>query len=162
MNASVDVACRVSPALSEILEAQADHPEAIQPATLGSVRAALVGGGLAEVYDADRLHPQTARSILSELDDLIEEFGEEAAARDFVVIEASLELSSVIQSVIDGASRPPTLESVQEAMGRGLVARLVGEGAIDPDDDETLQEELANLIRRYGPHVPAECFLRYE
>lgn len=162
MNTSVDIACRVSPALSEILEAQVNNPEAIQLATLGAVRAALVEGELSEVYDADRLHPESARSILAELDDLIEEFGEEASARDFVVIEASEELSSVIQSMIDGASHPPTLGAVQEAMGAGLVARLVGEGAIDPDDDDTLQGEIENLIRRYGPHVPAECFLRYE
>jgi hypothetical protein len=47
-------------------------------------------------------------------------------------------------------------------MGRGLVARLVGEGAIDPDEDETLLGEIEGLIRHFGEGALAEEFMRLE
>lgn len=39
----------------------------------------------------------------------------------------------------------PALGAVRAAMTRGVVARPVGEGAIDPDEDETLLGEIGHL-----------------
>ena len=159
---NIDVASRVSPALSQILAAHANDPEALQPATLGSVRAFLTGSEADERLEADRLHPETAQPLLAELDALIDEFGIEPLAVDFVTVQASEALSRVIQVVIDHAATPPTLGKVQEAMAQGLVARLTGEGAIEEDEDDTLQGEMEALIELHGPDVPAEPFIRYE
>jgi len=70
-----DPSDRVSPELSEILESLTNFAEALDLVTLGYVRAALATGDLGEAYDADRLHPDTVQSVLTELDDLIEEYG---------------------------------------------------------------------------------------
>jgi hypothetical protein len=56
----------------------------------------------------------------------------------------------------------PTLGAVRDAMLHGLVARLVGEGAIDPDEDETLLGEIEDLIGHHGQDALAEDLLRYE
>jgi len=69
---------------------------------------------------------------------------------------------------IDGDSRvseadtAPTLGTVREAMNQGLLARLVGDGTIDADQDETLFAELDELIDRYGQDTLAEQLLRFE
>jgi hypothetical protein len=158
-----DPADRVSPELSEILESLSNFAESLDLVTLGYVRAALATGDLGEAYDADRLHPDTVQSVLTELDALIEEYGVEAPAVDFVSVTASEGLSRVIEAVIDtGRPNPPTLGGVREAMEQGLLARLVGEGAIEPDEDDTLPGEIEELIRRYGPDVEAERFIHYE
>ncbi|MCU0840986.1 MAG: hypothetical protein MUC79_04595 [Thiobacillaceae bacterium] len=159
---SIDISSQVSPELSEILETHVNNPDAIEDVTLGSVRAALAAGDLGEFYDADRLHPETGRGLLDELDTLIDEFGGEALAIDFLRETASEALSRVIEAVMAGASRPPSLGDVRDAMHDGLLAQLVGEGAIEEDEDDTLVEEMEELIDRYGVDVPAEQFIHYE
>jgi hypothetical protein len=160
---TLDPAQRVSPELSEILESRANFTEALDLVTLGSVRAALAQGRAGQAYDADRLHPDTVRTLLTELDELIDEYGGEAPAADFVAATASEGLSRVLEAVIDDQfPKPPNLGSVQAAIQSGLLARLVGEGAIEPDEDATLPAELEELIHRYGPNTPAEYFLHYE
>ncbi|UCE89457.1 MAG: hypothetical protein JSW10_01030, partial [Pseudomonadota bacterium] len=54
---------------------------------------------------------------------------------------------------------PPTLGTVRDSMNGGLVANLVGVGAIDADDDDTLLGEIMRLIRKHGQNAPAEEFL---
>jgi hypothetical protein len=158
-----DPADWVSPELSEILETMANFADALDLVTIGYVRAALATGDLGEAYDADLLHPEIAHSLLTELDDLIDKYGAEAPAQNFVSVTASEGLSRVIEAVMDTGRRdPPTLGGVQQAMEQGLVARLVGEGVIDPDEDDTLAGEMEELIRRYGPDIQAERFIRYE
>ena len=158
-----DPADSVSPELSEILETMANFANALDLVTIGYVRAALATGDLGEAYDADLLHPETVQTLLTELDDLIDRYGVEAPAQDFVSVTASEGLSRVIEAVMDTGRRdPPTLGGVQQAMEQGLVARLVGEGVIDPDEDDTLTGEMEELVRRYGPDVQAERFIRYE
>lgn len=159
---SIDVSTRVSPELAELLEAHANNPNALENATLGSVRATLATGEAGEHYDADRLHPETSETLLAELDGLIDEFGVEAPASDFLKQTASEALSRVIEAVMEQSTRPPTLGDVLEAMDDGLVAHLVGEGVLDEDEDETLYEELEDLIDRYGEDAQAEDFIHYE
>lgn len=158
-----DPADQVSPQLSEILESLSNSPEALDLVTLGYVRAALATGDLGEAYDADRLHPDTMQGVLAELDDLIERYGVEAPAIEFVSVSASEGLSRVIEAVVNlGRPDPPTLDAVREAMEQGLLARLVGEGAIEPDEDDTLPGEMEALINRYGADAQAERFIRIE
>jgi hypothetical protein len=159
---SLDVTTRVSPELAEILEFHANNPQALETATLGSVRAALATGEAGEGYEADRLHPETSETLLRELDALIDEFGVEAPAADFIKQSASEALSRVIEAVMEQSTQPPTLADVQEAMQEGLIARLIGEGVLEEDEDETLSEEIEDLIDRYGADAPAEDFIHYE
>ncbi len=159
---SIDISVRVSPELAALLEAHANNPDALEPATLGSVRAALATGETGEHYDADLLHPETSETLLQELDGLIEEFGVEAPASDFIRLTASEALSRVIEAVMERNARPPTLGDVRAAMEEGLVAELVGEGVMDEDEDETLMQELMDLIDRYGEDAQAEDFIHYE
>ena len=44
----------------------------------------------------------------------------------------------------------------------GLTVRLIGEGAIDEDDESALLDEMEDLIRRCGKHALAEMFMRFE
>ena len=164
MRASIDVASRVSPELSELIEKMVNDPDREEPPTLGEVRAALKHSGGADVVHVASLHPQDRTSMVVELDELIEEFGEEPPAIDFVAVKASEALSRVIEAATDDASLPedPTLGRVREAMVNGLTARLVGEGTIDLDEDGTLLEEIDELIRHYGEDAMAEDFIRFE
>lgn len=161
---SIDVATRVSAALSALLGSTAEDPDRETPPTLGEVRALLLSRAGAGARAAEFLHPRDRDSLLVELDALIEEYGREALAIDFVAARASEGLSRVIESALDDPSLPeqPTLGAVREAMAGGLTARLVGAGAIDEDDDSALLGEIDELIRRYGKDVPAEIFIRFE
>ncbi|OIP15904.1 MAG: hypothetical protein AUK53_03825 [Betaproteobacteria bacterium CG2_30_59_46] len=163
MKPFIDIASSVSDELSQILEAAVNDPDADEAPTLGSVRRIVYRAANGEQLKADRLHFDQNRSLLEEIDDLIEQFGDEAPAIDFITVKASESLTRTISALMDtGASTPPTLGMVRDAMLHGLVARLVGDGIIDPDEDETLQEEIETLISRYGQDTVAENFLHYE
>jgi AcrR family transcriptional regulator len=161
---SFDVATRVSRALSDVIETLVNDPDREDPPTLEAVRAVLRGYGASGAQSDEFLHPQDETSVLGELDRLIDEYGRDALAMDFVVAKASEGLSRVIQAVIDDITKPrsPTLEAVRKAMLAGLTARLIGDGALDEDDEGALLEEIEYLIQRYGEHAAAEAFLRFE
>jgi len=159
----IDVATRVSQELSRFIETLSENPDVEQPLTLSGARYFLawhlpseIREGLHHIGDTD--------SLLDELDALIEEFGEDAVAMDFVEDSASEPLSRVIEAVLDDENRenPPTLSVVKAAMAAGVMERLVGEGALDEDEDDNLMAEIDDLIDRYGPDTPAESLLRYE
>ncbi|BAN36107.1 hypothetical protein SCD_n02299 [Sulfuricella denitrificans skB26] len=163
MEPFIDIASNVSDELSQILEAAVNDPDADEAPTLGWVRRIVSRTTNGEQYQADHLHFDQNRSLLEEIDDLIEQFGDDAPAIDFVTVKASESLTRVISALMDtGASTPPTLGMVLEAIRHGLLARLVGDGIIDPDEDETLQEEIETLISHYGQNAAAENFLSYE
>ena len=86
---SVDVATRVSAALSALLASMAEDPDRETPPTLGDVRALLLRRAGAGAREAEFLHPKDRDSLLVELDALIEEYGSEALAIDFVASRAS-------------------------------------------------------------------------
>jgi len=102
--------------------------------------------------------------MIDELDELIDEFGESAAAVDFVYAFASEQLSRVIEEVVSDESRdnPPTLATIKEAIENGQASRMVGEGALEEDEADVLMPEIDNLIDRFGADALAEDFLRYE
>lgn len=163
MRLPIDIASMVSEDLSQILEAAVNDPDADESPSLGSVRRIIAKQTVGEEFAADRMHFDQSRTLREEIDELIEQFGDDAPAIDFVTVKASEDLSLVIAATMDtGASSPPTLGGVRDAILHGLVARLVGEGEIDPDEDDTLQAEIEALIAHYGQDAPAENFLRYE
>lgn len=162
---SIDVANRVSPNLSALIESQVNDPDAEQPVTLATVRTFISGLLPPSLSETERLHHvDIDASLFDELDALIEEFGETALAIDFAQNIASEPLSRVIEDVMNDENRenPPTLETVKEAIASGLSARLVGDGVLEEDEDDTLLAEIEALIRRYGADSLAEDFLRYE
>lgn len=161
----IDIAVQVSPRLSALLASRVNDPEADQPITLVAVRRFLAGLLPADFRETERMHHfDVDISLLDEIDALIEEFGEEALAVDFVQASASEELSLVIEFMVNDENRenPPTLEAVREAIVSGLGARLVGEGVLEEDEDDTLLAEVDALIEHFGADAVAEDFLRYE
>ncbi|NWG31578.1 MAG: hypothetical protein HXY29_08800 [Rhodocyclaceae bacterium] len=155
---------RVSKELSMVIEAIANDPEGTAPVTLGVVRERL-RQTLAGFAEAERVHSFGDEELLSaEVDALIDEYGEEALATELVSVKASEELSSVIETLLDERDEDvvPTLGEVREAMQAGLVARLVGAGRLEAEDEQALDAEIDALIERLGEDEPAENVLRYE
>lgn len=162
---SIDVASRVSPRLSALLKSRVNDPECEQPVTLVAVRRFLADLLPADFREAERLHHiDVEASLLDEMDSLIEEFGEDVLAVDFVQTNASEQLSRVIESLVNDENRenPPTLSAVRDAIIAGLGTRLVGDGALEDDEDDTLLAEIDALIEQYGADSLAEDLLRYE
>ncbi len=159
----VDVASRVSAELSSILEKIVNDPDREEPPTLDEVRA-IVAEDDSSAAEMEFLHPQDKTSALAELDGLIEEFGGEVMANDFVISKASEGLSRIIETAMSDLTmhRRPTLAMVREAMAEGLTAQLVGDGTLDPDEEGTLLLEIDNLIEHFGADTMAEDFVRFE
>ena len=161
---SIDVSSRASPQLSALLSSRINNPECEQPVTLMAVRRFLADLLPADFKETERLHHfDVSESLLDELDALIEEFGATALAVDFAQVSASEPLSRAIEWVINDENRenPPTLAVIRDALIDGLGARLVGDGVMDEDEDDTLLSEIEALIDRYGTDTLAEDFLRY-
>jgi hypothetical protein len=161
----IDVATRVSSNLSALIENRTNRSEPDQIITLEDMHEFLAGLLSDAFTETEQLHHfDVNESLLDELNALIEEYGETAAAIDFIQKVASEPLSRVIEATIIQRSpdSPPTLESVREAMTSGLTARLVGEGALEEDEDDNLIAEIDALISRYGSDALAEEFIRYE
>jgi hypothetical protein len=162
---SIDVSSRVSPRLSALLSSRVNNPECEQPVTLMAVRRFLADLLPADFKEAERLHHfDIGESPLDELDVLIEEFGGSALAVDFVQVNVSEQLSRAIESVVNDENRenPPTLDVIRGALLAGLGARLVGDGVLEEDEDDTLLSEIEALIEQFGADTLAEGFLRYE
>lgn len=165
IRASLDVATRVSPELSVFIEKLVNDPDRDEAPTLEAVRTALRDSVSEATWDEDLLHPQDRDSLIIELTGLIEEFGPEAPAIDFISSKASEALSRVIETAMTRVTqrRRPTLEAVRAAMVDGLTARLVGDGTLETDEDGgVLLAEIDELIRQFGKDAPAEMFVRFE
>lgn len=161
----IDIASRVSPQLSALLRSRVNDPDDEQPITLMAVRHFLAELLPTDFKEAERMHHfDISESLLDELDTLIEEFGDTALAVDFAQVNASEPLSRAIETVVNDENRenPPTLAAVREAILGGLGARLVGDGVLEDDEDDTLLSEIETLIEYFGADTLAEDFLRYE
>ncbi|MGE5089910.1 MAG: hypothetical protein ACM3QY_12340 [Candidatus Levyibacteriota bacterium] len=164
MKPSTDAATRVSSELSALMETMVDDPDREAPPTLEDVRSVVRARSSAADRREETLHPQQRASLLAEIDDLVDEFGGDAPAIDFVATKASEQLSRVIEVAIEESriKHQPTLGMVRDAMTAGLIARLAGDGIIDPDQDQTLIAEIDALIGRHGSDAIAEGFMRFE
>jgi len=161
----IDISARVSPELSAIIATLISQFDSGESLTLAEIRSFLIHGMPAETDEDEQLHHfDVDESVIDELDQLIEQFGESAAAMDFIYAFASEALSRVIEEVMNDENResPPTLGSVQEAIAGGLGASMVGEGILEEDEDDVLIPEIEDLIEQFGPDAMAEDFLRYE
>jgi len=161
----IDIASRVSPELSGLIEAIINQLETDELITLGVIRKFITEDFPVEINESEQMHHiDIGESLIDEQDVLIDMFGEAAPAIDFVYAFAGEPLSRVIEEVVNDehSENPATLELVSKAIGNGLVGRLVGEGVLDEDEDDVLMPELCNLIERFGADAPAESFLRYE
>ena len=161
----IDIAARVSPELSALIESRINSSETDQYITLGTIQE-LVTGLLTNAFvETEQLHHfDITESLLDELNALIEEFGETALAVDFLRTLASEPLSRVIEAVTNNRDEenPPTLEMVRDAINSGLSASLVGAGVLEEDEDDVVLAEIEALIDRYGADSLAEEFIRYE
>ncbi len=161
----IDIATRVSPRLSALIKSRIDDPDSEQPITLEDIQRFFANLLSEDFKEAERIHHfDTGPSLMDELEALIEQFGPSALALDFVLVNASEQLSRVIETVINDDSRDgtPTLADIKEAIVNGIGARLVGEGALDEDEDDTLLPEIDVLIDNFGAEMLAEELLRYE
>ncbi|MGO8753950.1 MAG: hypothetical protein ACLQHK_01820 [Gallionellaceae bacterium] len=161
----IDIASRVSPELSSLIEGVINQLDTDEPITLAFVRTFITYDLPAEINETEHLHHfDVNESLVDELDELIEQFGESAAAVDFVFACASEPLSRAIEEVVNDENREntATLEDVRQAIVNGLVGRMVGDGILEEDEGDMLMPEIENLIDRFGADATAEQFLRYE
>ncbi|OGU24458.1 MAG: hypothetical protein A2580_11265 [Hydrogenophilales bacterium RIFOXYD1_FULL_62_11] len=162
---SIDIASRVSPSLSTLLNSRVLNPDCTQPVTLISVRRFLTDLLPKDFNEAERMHHfDISESLIDELDALIEEFDGSALAVDFVKASASEPLSRAIEAVVNDENRenPPTLAGIRDALLAGLGARLVGDGVMEDDEDDSLLAEIDALIEQFGADSLAEELIRYE
>jgi hypothetical protein len=151
----------ISESLAAVIEAELNNLDDEQPATLGSVQESMMRGLAAILVAHARIPAEDEELVFAEMRNLIEEFGEDALAQNFISFRTSDDLATVIKAVLDshGGDQAPTLATVRDAMNEGLVAHLVGMGEIDPDDDDVLPTEIERLIAHHGENEPAEDFL---
>jgi hypothetical protein len=160
----VEAESRVSEALAAVLESMINDPDIGDGITLGLVRDRLKQSLLAQGIEPDQRQFGSEHSLYAEVENLIQEYGEDAAAIDFAAVKASDELSDVLEALVDERDEdsPLTLGSARAAMASGWLARLTGEGIIDTDEAQSLIAEIDALIERYGDETPAENVLRFE
>ena len=162
---SIEVANLVSPTLSALIESQINDYYIEEPVTLASIRDYASSLLPSTFIETEKLHHfDMNNSLIDELNALIDEYGEAAFAIDFVQSVASEQLSRLIEIIVGDDSRenPPTLNTVRDAILAGLSAKLVGNGVLEEDEDDTLLAEIDTLIDRHGGNTLAEPFLRYE
>ena len=161
----IDIASRVSPELSDLIQSIIDQLDTDEPITLSAIRSFITNDLPGEIDESEEMHHfDTDESLVDELDVLIDQFGESAVAVDFIHAFASEPLSRAIEAVMDDQEEenPVTLSEVQEALAAGLTSRLVGDGVLEDDEADMLMAEIESLIEHYGPDATAEDFLRYE
>lgn len=161
----LDVSIHVTPRLSALIESVVNNPDGPDEPTLDTVHrhfAELLSGGFDDMEHTPRF--DLSDSLEDELACLIEEYGPDARAVDFMRSQASEGLTCVIEAVVNDENRenPPTLGEIRVLLASGLGARLVGEGVLDEDEDDTLLDELDSLIEHFTEDALAEDFLRYE
>ena len=136
-----DIASRVSPELSDLIQTVIDRLDSDEPVTLGAIRSFIVHELPAEIDESEEMHHfDTDESLVDELDELIEQFGESAVAVDFIYAFASEPLSRAIETVMDDENRenPLTLSEVRDALVDGLASRLLGDGVLEDDEADML------------------------
>lgn len=161
----IDISGRVSPELSSFIENLLTQLDSDELLTLGGVRTFVTDDLPREIGESEHMHHfDNAESLVDELDELIDGFGESAPASDFIHAYASEALSRAIEAAADDENRenPLTLGETRDALANGLTGRLVGNGVLEEEEAEMVAPELDAMITRFGPDAVAEDFLRYE
>lgn len=162
INFGIDPASHVSRELVTVIESEIKRLDQYQPITLGTVLESMYRGQYQELVTSSRIDPDVEQSILDELKALVEDFGGDAPAEEFMHFDASPELAAVVETILDQSDpdQPPTLATVRDALAQGLGASLTGNGVLDQDEDDMLLIEVDELIDLHGADTPAEFFLR--
>lgn len=158
MNLSHDVFNNTSNEMSAVIANVLDDEEILQPATLASVREAVLTGVETSTVPLNRFSPDQLQALRDEVDALIEEYGEDALAIRFLKPWASEALSRLIEAGLDDYGKT-TLAELSEAAQQGLLAHLIGQGAIEDDEAQTVLAELEYLIAHHGPDALGEDFV---
>ena len=159
----IDPASRVSAELSELMNVLLGNPDVPEPVLLGTVREVLQHSLADAGREADeRIGGE--ETLLAELDALIEEFGDDALASDFVTVSASEALAELIEAILERSDEDEAvfLGDVRAAIDEGLLAALEDEGLLEPDEVRAIVAEVDALVDRYGTDLPAEDLLRME
>ena len=162
MHVATDLAERVSPALAGVVRRVLDDPDRATDANLGSARDAIDHGLIEHMMRADELDARDGDAVQQELDELIEVFGRDTLLVRLLRYRAPQALSAVIEVVLErheDPETPVTLGEVRAAIDRGLLPELVGEGVLDPDDDDAVPAQLEELVRVHGEEALAEDLL---
>ena len=162
MGLASDVSGDISTGLTKTIRFLFNSAEATEDPTLGKVREAVKEGLLTHLIEIDLIDSSDEEDIQKEIEALVERHGEDVLAHELVRFRASDNLSVIIRAVMRNRDpeQPPTLAIVFDAMtNNDLVAELVGAGEIDPDEDDTLVDEIRQLIDLHGDEAPAEEFL---
>jgi len=163
MTMPIDPDSRVSPELSEIMNVLLNNTDVPEPVLLGTVREVL-RHSLAEAGREADGRIGSEETLLAELDAMIEEFGDDALASDFVTLSASEALSELIEAILERSDDDEAvfLGDVRAAIDEGLLAALEGEGLLEPDEVQAIVAEVDALVDRYGTDLPAENLLRMD
>jgi hypothetical protein len=163
MTIPIDPDSQVSPELSEIMNVLLNNPDVPEPATLGMMREILRHSLADAGHEQDRL-VGSEETLLAELEALIDAFGDDALASDFVTVSASEALSELIEAILERSDEDGevVLGDVRAAIDDGLLAALEGEGLIESDEAQAIVAEIDALIERYGGDLPAEDVLRMD
>jgi len=153
-----DVFQNTSNEMSAVIATVVDDENAAEPATLGSVRQAVLSGVKTRTIPLNRFSSDQLQQLRDEVDALIEEYGEDALALPFLKTWASEPLSRLLVAGVDELGKL-TLAELFEAAEQGLLASLIGQGEIDDDEAQTVLAELQDLIDRHGPNALAEDFV---
>lgn len=158
MSISGDVYQNTSDELSTVIAAVLDDEEIEQPATLASVREAVLAKVKTVTIPLNRFSEDEWQQLHDEIEALIEDYGEDALAVRFLRPWAGESLQRLIEAGLDEFGEP-TLAGLYGAAERGLLADLIGRGEIDDDEAQTVLGELRDLIDRHGEDALAEDFL---
>jgi hypothetical protein len=160
----IETESRVSEELAAVMESMIGDHDIDEQITLGLVRDRLKQSLLAQGIEPDQREFGREQSLYAEVENLIQEYGEDAAAIDFAPVKASDGLSDVLEALVDEREQdsPLSLGAARAAMVDGGLARLTGGGITDTDEEQSLIAELDALIERYGDETLAENVLRFE
>lgn len=158
MSIPEDVSYNTSDALSAVIASVLDDEDIEQPATLRNVQDAILAEVKTVTIPLNRFSSEQWQELRDEIEGLIEEFGDDTPAVEFLKPWASEPLQRLIEAGLDEFGEP-TLGVLFEAAEQGLLARLIGHGEIDDDEAQTIIAELQNLIDRHGADALAEEFL---
>ena len=152
-----DVFQNTSDGLSALIAAVLDDEEIVQPATLASVREAVLSDIKTPTIPLNRFSSEQSQELRDEIDALIDEYGGDALAVRFMRPGVSEPLGRLIAAALDELGAPSLGRVLAMAEG-GLLPRLIAQGEIDDDEAQTVIAELKGLIERHGEDALAEDF----
>lgn len=162
---SIDVSSNVTPRLSALIESVVNNPDGPDTPTLDTVRQFFSDLMPKDFIETEHLHHfDLTDSLLDELTQLIDDYGPDAPAVDFIRANASEGLTRVMEAMVndDNRENPATLGELRGLLNNGFCAHLVGEGLLDEDEDDVLLAEVDGLIEHFSEEALVENFLRYE